>query len=79
MYNVLTKRMLITTKHATQLYPVNPDLAPTVYKLAWQTMRFRLHSTYVNNLKEENPFCNIFLLWDTQKNMIKNHDVCVFY
>ena len=32
-------------------------------------MRFRLHSAYVNNFKEENPFCNIFLLWDTQKNM----------
>ena len=45
-------------------------------------MRFRLHSTYVNNLKEENPFCNIFLLWDTRKNIyefIKQQPPDVFY
>ena len=45
-------------------------------------MRFRLHSTYVNNLKEESPFCNIFLLWDTRKNIyefIKQQPPDVFY
>ena len=45
-------------------------------------MQFRLHSTYVNNLKEESPFCNIFLLSDTRKNIyefFKKQPPDVFY
>ena len=45
-------------------------------------MRFTLHSTYVNDLKEENPFCNVLLLWDTQKNInefMKKQPPDVFY